>query len=367
MTTSAIHRAAHDGNPDDLLAALAAGGSVSEVSSALVTTSRWLYGGQSQASDTQLQPMHVAACKGHASLIPALLEAGADLESKSKGGRTPLLFACLSGSTSIAKALLDAGADVAVTDARGFGALHCAASEGHPSLVELLIARGAPLDLPCAGIGAIHHAAIAAIQLEPKIHGRSERDSKGRQIRVVNGQILIAGKATPWETVAQLADDESLDDALRRYIGLVESARILAAAGADRTLTNGGNTVEHCFAELGEPALVAFITNWTTTNDVGSTPSHGLATCQREDGVRAGIEGGADLSVRNDAGLRPIHFFADKGGPVAVLEALVAAGADPQDRITGSGTYPEGWTPTDIAKKWNDTEAVAALERLAQA
>ncbi len=56
-------------------------------------------------------PLHRAAAHGSPDLVQALVQAGADLEARSKDGLTPLHRAAAFGSPDLVQALLDAGAN----------------------------------------------------------------------------------------------------------------------------------------------------------------------------------------------------------------------------------------------------------------
>ena len=53
-----------------------------------------------------------AAAEGHAPVVQALIEAGADFKARVPSGLTPLLFAVREGRTDVVRVLLKAGADV---------------------------------------------------------------------------------------------------------------------------------------------------------------------------------------------------------------------------------------------------------------
>ena len=53
-----------------------------------------------------------AAAEGHAEVVEALLQAGADFRTPLPSGFTPLFFAVREGRTDVVRVLLKAGADV---------------------------------------------------------------------------------------------------------------------------------------------------------------------------------------------------------------------------------------------------------------
>ena len=53
----------------------------------------------------------MAAAKGHAGAVSALVRLGADLDATDRGGMTALMVAAYYGWLGIARALLDAGVD----------------------------------------------------------------------------------------------------------------------------------------------------------------------------------------------------------------------------------------------------------------
>ena len=129
----------------------------------------------------------MAAARSSQEVVTALLEAGADLEAKSKDGKTALSIACAaekydtvsilikhgvgidptlfhelvqSGQQKLVVALLDGGVDMnALTvDARRASALLLAAQAGHLGIVKVLLERGADVRANKNGFKALLHA-----------------------------------------------------------------------------------------------------------------------------------------------------------------------------------------------------------------
>ncbi|CAB1108507.1 unnamed protein product [Ectocarpus sp. CCAP 1310/34] len=91
-------------------------------------------------SETVLQ---LAAKLNKVAAIPALTEAGADIESPDAFGRTPLYSSAVHGSFSSMRALLLLGADVNTSCERGPTPLHAACRSGEADAADLLLRWGA--------------------------------------------------------------------------------------------------------------------------------------------------------------------------------------------------------------------------------
>jgi ankyrin repeat protein/ketosteroid isomerase-like protein len=98
---------------------------------------------------TGLTVLMMAACRGHAGIVGALLDAGADpLTADSRMGATALQKTCQTGNIEVARLLLDAGAFIdAICPTTGHTPLMEALLYKWPDLVEFLIERGQNLNL----------------------------------------------------------------------------------------------------------------------------------------------------------------------------------------------------------------------------
>ena len=89
-------------------------------------------------------PLHLAARRGHCSIVTMLLAAGADARAVTLTGLTPLHLGAMNGHLSIVYSLLESDDSAAsALDNSGCSALHWAAMEGHEDTVEALLAAGA--------------------------------------------------------------------------------------------------------------------------------------------------------------------------------------------------------------------------------
>ncbi|KAM9384645.1 receptor-interacting serine/threonine-protein kinase 4 [Pholidichthys leucotaenia] len=90
--------------------------------------------------------LHFAAWQGHLGIVKLLIkQAGADMDSQTRDGCTPLHLASKRGQYRVARILIELGADVHVTSAGLDTPLHVAAETGHTSTSRLLIKHQADI------------------------------------------------------------------------------------------------------------------------------------------------------------------------------------------------------------------------------
>ncbi len=90
-------------------------------------------------------PLMDASDRSHLECVRALIDAGAEVNKVSNGGRTALLIACGQGNVECARALIDAGAALDMVSEYGT-ALSRACRIGHAECARALIDAGAAVD-----------------------------------------------------------------------------------------------------------------------------------------------------------------------------------------------------------------------------
>ncbi|CAH8475125.1 unnamed protein product [Heterobilharzia americana] len=88
-------------------------------------------------------PLHLAAGYNNIEVLEFLLDAGADVNAKDKGGLIPLHNASSYGHVDVAALLIRYGTSVNAVDKWGYTPLHEAAQKGRTQLCALLLAHGA--------------------------------------------------------------------------------------------------------------------------------------------------------------------------------------------------------------------------------
>ena len=107
-------------------------------------------------------PLHFAVEGKHADVVQVLIDAGADIETRTDDGRSPLHMASILGELITVKMLVKAGADVRAADAEGNTSLMFAACHGYTDTVRYLVSVP-EVDLDredCDNFTALHFAVL---------------------------------------------------------------------------------------------------------------------------------------------------------------------------------------------------------------
>lgn len=240
-------------------------------------------------NDLGVTALWAAAENGSASMVATLLEAGADPNSALPFGETPLMTAARTGNADVVGQLLAKGAAVdAATEEGAYGAqtaLMWAVSERHPAVVEVLLSHGAD------------------------VHARSTTFTE--TVKTISTYANYGLQCVPREecyiTEVQSGGFTPLLFAAR--VGDLASARLLVAAGADVNETTPDGASALAIAALsGHRAVGAFL-----------------------------LDSGADPNAAA-GGYAPLHA-AILHRDLTLVETLLAAGANPNARVSASTRY----------------------------
>lgn len=292
-----------------------------------------------------------AAAEGHAEVVQALVDAGADFRTGLPSGFTPLLFAVREGRLDVARVLLKAGADVNETVAaaagrrRGYGGrlppigatpLLIAVTNAHFELASHLLDAGANPNADGPGYTVLH--AITAVRKpgvgdnDPAPEGSGSMSSlelvrklaaRGANVNArmtkkanLNNTRLNELGATPFLLAALTADAELM--------------KTLATLGADPLLPN---------ADHSTPLMVAAGLATRSPGEDAGTETEVL------DAVQVALDLGADINAVDKNGETAVHAAAYKNLPQVVK--FLASKRAKIDLWNRPNKF--GWTPLAIA------------------
>jgi ankyrin repeat protein len=302
--------------------------------------------------------LHEAALAGHADIVAALLDAGADPLACDAGGRTPWLEAARALRGGVIEQLATRRIDVAATDAEGRNALVLAAGAEQASLalVRRLLELGVdPAQADHAGRRAVDIAAesgrwaiVSALDPDyplPAAVAEAAIDNPvdERPPLALLHDGLQAGRLEGLAALARLCAPAELgrllhDPALQARAATVEW---LLAHGADAEIMVNGETALTALLGLGGDggaAVEVLLAHGASPAGSGGLARF-LAACVQRDHTARGHEQlamdlfaqGADPFVPSPAGDPPLSL-AVRLGWLRLLDALLDAGVDREVR-----------------------------------
>ncbi len=285
----------------------------------------------------QETPIMHAALGGHAELVSALLDAGADLEARDSRGHIPAHYAGASGEEATIRLFLEHGYGVN-DDISGNGEgttfLHMAAAHDAPGLIAYLIEQGAEVNaLGYNGVTALMQAAGAGHAAVFDLLMRAGADP---HIADMHGNTALGRAAYGGHTriCAALLDagvDIDVHDASRR-----SALNLAAGEGHEQTCLL---LIERGAAPDGESLLKCVEAGLTRATEqiLGQKPEL--------------------VHYRGWLGYTPL-IKAVKNGSIDMLNLMLEAGADIDERDDN-----KGWTALMHASYREDDALIDVLKR----
>jgi ankyrin repeat protein len=258
-------------------------------------------------------PLHLAALRGDAEEVDALLARGADAKAANKRGGTPLHYG--SGSERIVRALLAAGAKADILSEDGMTPLMSAVMRGTAfPVAKLLVDAGADVNAahPDDKIGTLALAIFGGDRRTVRL--LLERGAKPD----AKGEVTPLAQAT--------------------FVGDIDTVRLLLDRGVDVNTPEGffGSCLNlACYS--GHPAIAELLIERGAKLDTPSIFGQGTPpmvwSAYNEHGdptlARLLVSHGADINASNLSGETALSYALKRGSATPLVQFLREAGAKP--------------------------------------
>ena len=322
-----------------------------------------------------------AAARQDAAAVQALLDQGVDVDARRSDGVTALLWAAHRDDLAIAERLLAAGADPNAADDHGVTPLIRAAENASPALVERLLAAGAAADaaqgngltplMVASRTGSID---VVRTLLE---HGADVNATTAE----LGATALMWAVAAPHRPIVEVLLETGADVHVSTAKGMtplltaaqhgdIETARLLVAAGADVNHPGADGTYPLPFAIVdGHDDFALFLL------DEGADPNTRIAGIPALAAAAGNVDTWLSDWDQRHGDARYVSRYRSRGGRIyltaaqrrPLVEALLAAGADPNGRIETSAmlmnyiAYPKKGAFEPFACGTGDLRGATAL------
>ncbi|XP_009812042.2 CARD- and ANK-domain containing inflammasome adapter protein [Gavia stellata] len=335
--------------------------------------------------------LHVAAAKGHLTIMEYLISKGAKTDVKDKKGRTPLHRAAEKGHGDTVKVLLRCGAYVYSLDREGESPLHLAARNNHSHILKMFLKeearsyRNQHNFLHMAALKDESGLAKMLLKAGASTDGKDERGQTALSYAVSQGsentaKVLLEAGASVDSNMAERAfnsNHPSIFKILLEYskdlsFEIMESALFRAVQknlhGVVAALIDKGTDINAYNEMQYTPLLLACETGKAESAEVliEKGASFGIRTPASDTALHLAVQAGAasitnlllrngmEVNLMNQANETPLHVaaFHNKG---ALVGLLVNAGA----KI--NAVTKEFVTPLHIASQRGNTDVAQQL------
>ncbi|XP_064646401.1 serine/threonine-protein phosphatase 6 regulatory ankyrin repeat subunit B-like [Lineus longissimus] len=306
-----------------------------------------------------LNVMHKAALSSNTDLVDYLVNSlGLDVNCKTGGDRTPLLFSSMEGNLDMFKHLISLGADVNATDKNGLNVMHKAALSSNTDLVDYLV-NSLGLDVNCRT--GDNRTPLLFSSTEGNLDMFKHLISLGADVNATdkNGLNVMHKAALSSNTdlvdylvnslgldVNCRAGDDSTPLLFSSLKGNLDMFKHLISLGADVNATNknGWNVMQMASQFISNTDLVDYLVN-SLSLDVNcrtgddSTPLLFSSTEVNLDMFKHLISLGADVNATDKNGWNVMHMASQSSSTDLVDYLVNSLGLDVNCR-TGDDSTP---------------------------
>ncbi|RBR16525.1 uncharacterized protein FIESC28_06934 [Fusarium coffeatum] len=342
---SPLHDAAYKGHVDTVQALLEAGAIIQ-----CVDNEGW-------------SPLHAACCSGHPDAVQLLIDRGASISSTTTGGLTPLHVAAVKAkheivmlicaiphmdeagenvlvasvtadSVATARVVLDHGANIETSSSDGITPLASAVLCNALEMASFLLEYGADIEGQTDdGYTALHLAAEKNLQQMSQL--------------LIEKSANIESRITPGNQDGRLGDEGLTPLLAAAKSRSIDTAHILVNHGANAEATDKGWTGIHFASFAQSKSLIRLFAQEGVSIDArtleqGRTALIVASAGDNPEVVALLIKLGADVDATNNIGWTPLHFAAH-GGSGDITETLLKNGANP------AAVSLDGERPRDVA------------------
>ncbi|XP_044260060.1 poly [ADP-ribose] polymerase tankyrase [Tribolium madens] len=272
-------------------------------------------------------PLHFASGYNRVAVVEYLLQQGADVHAKDKGGLVPLHNACSYGHYEVTELLVKHGANVNVADLWKFTPLHEASAKGKYEIVKLLLKHGAdPTKKNRDGATALDLVREGDQDVADLLRGNAallDAAKKGNLARIqrlitpenINCRDVQGRNSTPLHLAAGYNN--------------VEVAEYLLEHGADVNAQDKGGLIPlHNASSYGHLDIAALLIKYNTvvnaTDKWGFTPLHEAAQKGRTQLCALLLAHGADPFLKNQEGQTPMDLSSAEDVRCLLQDAMAS-------------------------------------------
>lgn len=304
------------------------------------------YGAKADSiAEGSLTPLVLAAGEGHTDMVKKLLSLGVSPnQGKNFIGNSALAAACLSGNLSVVKALLEAGADINSSNKQGENAYDIAHNHEKEDILSILQSYGAcatpPSDSPLTSEPPLCRAAenndtVLLLHILSKKRGDidwNETNSKGRT------PLMLAKEAWYTAIMLEAGADPNFSSPKDGYSPLmcaiinksILNAEFLLGKGADPNhLAHNGDTALILACDThSSPGMVELLLKYGAKVEDASRLLRLLALSNRADDLQLVLQHVKEVDIPDKDGCTPL-MCACLAGYLECVDVLLKAGANP--------------------------------------